>query len=145
MDLIFGGFIHLPCVMFGIGINLRWQRKNKISKWQSTDIIRFFMYLTSLYHIYATVRTNFVSGILTNYEWYGICIVHGFTSGPLYSYGRSIIAEITMIGYEGLYIGLIKGCSLILSLLIPITIEMTTTTICISSEFHEIQYNKYMR
>ena len=129
MDLIIGGFIHLLCMTLGIGLNLRWHRKNKDEDWQSIDIIRFFMYITSLYYLYATLGSLFSndSMMLSTYEWYILCIFHGFTSGPLYSYGRSILAETSMLGYEGLYVGLMTSASLVLSLLIPITIEMLTT------------------
>jgi hypothetical protein len=126
MDLIFGGVVHLLCMNAGIRLNLRWLRLSKDSKWTSMDTMRFFMNVTGTYYLYATLGVLFSNGsmMLSTTEWYLCCTFHGFTSGPLYAYGRSVLAETTMVGYEGLYVGLMTAASLVLSLVMPIAAEL---------------------
>ena len=130
MDLVFGGLVHLLCLCMGTSLQVRWQRLNKKDvNWQSTDIVRFLMYLTGVAYLYATIGTTLLrpyGAMLSTAEWYLLCSVHGFTSGPLYAYGRSVLAEASMVGYEGLYVGLMTASSLILSLVAPIVMETAT-------------------
>jgi hypothetical protein len=55
-----------------------------------------------------------------------LCAMHGFTSGPILTYGRSVLSEISMLGYEGYYVGLTTAASLLLSLVTPSTMEAVT-------------------
>ena len=128
LHLLLGGVIYVAGLSLGVGLNVRWQRLNKDADYTSTDIVRFFMEVTAFFYLYPVIGANWTNNTLmaSAVEWHLICFFHGFVSGPLLAYGRSIIAESSMLGYEGMYVGFMAAASSLLSLVAPTMMEIAT-------------------
>ena len=125
-DLLLGGVTAAVCVFWGIGINVRWQRLNaKDREWVSNDVLRFTLFISLAFFAYAALRgvvssSAYLSGV---WEWYMMCALYGFASGPIFAYVRSYLSEFIPIGFEGICVGLSASAELVLSLVMPASLE----------------------
>jgi hypothetical protein len=64
--------VQLLCMTVAVGVNVRWQRKNKIDEWFAVDIVRFSSQVASFQYLYVVIAGLFGrNSMLTSYgEWY---------------------------------------------------------------------------